>query len=578
MRLIKLSANKSSFKTIVFNRTGLSIIAAEKQDIQEKGGNKTFNSVGKTLTLAIINFCLGSKMNKAFKEYLPDWEFTLDFEIKDIPKSVIRNTNNQNEVIFNDKKIKLKSFTDELGESIFSLNNEIPYLSFRSLISRFTRLSKSEYTGFDKFGESEQPYPKLLNNSYLMGLDTDLVVEKGRLKEQLDQTKRSKDAIEKDPIFQPLSKDKKIQLRIIELDDEIKRLSGKLKIFQIADDYDKIRKESDKLTYDIGALAYQSKIIIQTIENIKKSLDIQPDIKRNGVVKLYEEVRLNFAENIKKRLEDVELFHSKIVADRTRNLNTEKQKFEKELKRIEEEKSQLGKERDDLIVYLNQHGALEEYTAMHNRLSNLQIEAHKLKESQNMLESLAKRKSETLIELNEQNIKGQNYLHEHNFSESNFATSFREISKSFYQDKAAGSILVNNNENLNTIRYDITAHIDSDAGDGVGNVKIFCFDLSMMLAKNNHNIKFIFHDSKLLDGIDPRQKAILLKTAYAKSLDNDFQYIISANQNDLEDIKEEFDNSELYDTIITKNKVITLKDSSDEDKLLGIHVDMNYEK
>ena len=577
MRLIKLSANKSSFKTIVFNRTGLSIIAAEKQDIQEKGGNKTFNSVGKTLTLAIINFCLGSKANKAFKEYLLDWAFTLDFEIDGIPKSVIRHTDNQNEVIFNGKKIKLKTFTDELGERIFSLNNEIPYLSFRSLISRFIRLSKSEYTDFDKFGENEQPYPKLLNNSYLMGLNTDLVVEKSRLKEQLDQTKRSKDAIEKDPIFQPLSKDQKIQLRIIELDDEIKRLSGKLKIFQIADDYDKIRKEADKLTYDIGALAYQSKIVIQTIENIKKSLDIQPDIKRNGVVKLYEEVKLNFADNIKKRLEDVELFHSKIIADRTKNLNTEKHKFEKELKKIEEEKARLGKERDDLIVYLNQHGALDEYMAMNSRLNNLQIEFHKLKESQNMLELLAKRKNETLIELNEQNIKGQNYLHDYRFSESNFATSFRELSKSFYQDKA-GSILAVNNEGTNTTRYDITAHIDSDAGDGVGNVKIFCFDLSMMLAKNNHNIKFIFHDSKLLDGIDPRQKAILLKTAYAKSLDNDFQYIISANQNDLEDIKEEFDNSELYDKIITKNKVITLKDSSDEDKLLGIHVDMNYEK
>ena len=577
MRLIKLSANKSSFKTIVFNRTGLSIIAAEKQDIQEKGGNKTFNSVGKTLTLAIIDFCLGSSTNKAFKNSLSDWEFTLDFELNNIVRNVTRRTNDQTFVILDSKKISIKTFTQMLGEEVFFLNNNITSLSFRTLIARFLRITKTDYAKFDKFEEKEKPYLQLLNNSYLMGLNTDLIVQKNKLKDQLDQTKNSKDAIEKDPIFQPFSKDKKIQLRIIELDDEIKRLSGKLKIFQIADDYDAIRKESDELTYDIGALAYQSKIIIQTIENIKKSLDIQPDIKRNGVVKLYEEVQMNFADNIKKRLEDVELFHSKIVADRTKNLNAEKLKFEKELKKIEGEKISLGKKRDDLIVYLNKYGALDEYTAIHNRLSNLQIESHKLKESQNMLELLAKRKSETIIELNEQNIQGQNYLHDHHFSESRFATSFRELSKSFYKDKA-GSVLVDNNEGTNTIRYDITAHIDSDAGDGVGNVKIFCFDLSMMLAKNNHNIRFIFHDSKLLDGIDPRQKAILLKTAYAKSLDNDFQYIISSNQNDLEDIKEEFDNSELYDKVIIKNKIITLKDSSDEDKLLGIHVDMNYEK
>jgi uncharacterized protein YydD (DUF2326 family) len=577
MRLIKLSANKSSFKTIVFNRTGLSIIAAEKQNIEEKGGNKTFNSVGKTLTLAIIDFCLGSSTNKAFKDSLPNWEFTLDFELNEVTRRVTRSTDNQTSVILDGKKISIKLFTQMLGKEVFALADTISSLSFRSLIARFLRITKTDYAKFDRFEEKENPYLQLLNNSYLMGLDTNLVIEKNRLKEQLEQTKRSKDAIEKDPIFQPLSKDKKIQLRIIELDDEIKRLSGKLKIFQIADDYDAIRKEADKLTYDIGALAYQSKIVVQTIENIKKSLDIQPDIKRNGVVKLYEEVKVNFAENIKKRLEDVELFHSKIVADRTKNLNIEKQKFEKELKRIEEEKSQLGKKRDDLIVYLNQHGALDEYVAINNRLNNLQIESHKLKESQNMLELLAKRRSETIIEISEQNIQGQTYLQNHHFSESTFATSFRELSKSFYSDKA-GSVLVSNNEGTNTTRYDITAHIDTDAGDGVGNVKIFSFDLSMMLAKNNHNIRFIFHDSKLLDGIDPRQKAILLKTAYTNSLDNDFQYIISANQNDLEDIKEEFDNSELYNKIITQNKVITLKDSSDEDKLLGIHVDMNYEK
>ena len=53
MRLIELRANKKSFHTVTFNQNGITVIAAIKETEDQK---KTYNSVGKSLTIALINF------------------------------------------------------------------------------------------------------------------------------------------------------------------------------------------------------------------------------------------------------------------------------------------------------------------------------------------------------------------------------------------------------------------------------------------------------------------------------------------------------------------------------------------
>ena len=54
MRLIRLSANRESFKPVMFNETGLTLIVGSKT----KGG-ETYNGVGKSLIVALLHFCLG---------------------------------------------------------------------------------------------------------------------------------------------------------------------------------------------------------------------------------------------------------------------------------------------------------------------------------------------------------------------------------------------------------------------------------------------------------------------------------------------------------------------------------------
>ena len=121
----------------------------------------------------------------------------------------------------------------------------------------------------------------------------------------------------------------------------------------------------------------------------------------------------------------------------------------------------------------------------------------------------------------------------------------------------------------------IEAKIQDDKGDAVSEVKIFCFDWTILEAKHNHKVDFLFHDSRILDGVDTRQVATMLRLASKECHQNGFQYIISANHNNLESLKMEMTEDE-FDDIILSNQILELNDLSNEGKLLGIQVDLDY--
>ncbi len=124
------------------------------------------------------------------------------------------------------------------------------------------------------------------------------------------------------------------------------------------------------------------------------------------------------------------------------------------------------------------------------------------------------------------------------------------------------------------MQFDIDAKIESDTSDGINNVKIFCYDLTLLFKGHNHNINFIFHDSRLFDGIDERQKTDIFRTVYEEFFNTNKQYIATVNQNQLDEIKRLL-TDEKFKKIIIDNTILTLTDESDSQKLLGIKVDID---
>jgi uncharacterized protein YydD (DUF2326 family) len=577
MKLIKLRANKDSFHTISFNKVGLSLIVAKKRTENERN---TYNSVGKSLSIALIHFCLASNKIPAFEEQLSGWEFYLEFEINDEPFISKRTTDKQDFIFLNDKEMSLADFRTKMAEKVFGIKNPVNYLTFRSLISRFIRPKRSSYDTYSDFIKEEQPYPQLLNTSYLLGLDIQRIIKKNDLKEKLESVKNLAVNIQKDSIMQSFflkdGGNEDVEIKIVKLEKKIEELQSNIDNFIVADDYNAIKKEADNISNSLRDLRNQAAKIRIAIANLGKSLNVKPDISRKRIEDFYAEAQVQLSDMIIKRLEEVESFNAKILDNRIAGLLKEKQHFESQLSGIESQISYLGKQENEKLQYLNSHGALDDYTQLTNLLAENKMNLLKLRQYKDLIKEYKTKQEEVKREFATENIDTVKYLSDIEPLIKKNILMFQSFSEQFYEGKYSG-ITIENNDNANKLRFDIKAKIEDDTGDGVNEVRTFCFDWTLLKGQYNHNVKFIFHDSRLVSENDPRQVATMLKIADSECRKNGFQYILSINQSTLDVLQKELNETE-YKSLIIDSEVLELNDISEENKLLGIQIDLNYAK
>ncbi|MBU1044196.1 MAG: DUF2326 domain-containing protein [Candidatus Omnitrophica bacterium] len=584
MILLELRANKSSFHPVKFNRNGISVILGRKESEIVRNKKKTYNSVGKSLTVRLIHFCLGCNPILEFGKKLPGWVFTLDFEIGGEKFTVSRATDSQNLLIKNGKNRTLNEFKKDLEGMLFSLDKKVKYLTYRSLISRFIRPKRSSYSEYNNFVYEEREYPRLINTAFLLGLDVERISKKYDLRMQSEKVDKLKKNMEKDPILKAFfqedsdsKKKKSLDIEIVDLQSKVNDLSHKLDNFNVAENFYEIRKEADELSSKLRTHENQATVINNSVRNIKKSLEVKPDISNKKVCDLYNNAKLTMNDMVVKKVSEVEQFNKKLLVNRGRRLSEEMVLLEAQLVEVEKTIKTLGKKRDEKLQYLNTHGALDEYSALHSQKNNYEIKLAKLKAYDDLTSTYKNQLESIKIEFGQENILTNNYLKEIKPLLNENIFFFKKFVDQFYENTKPG-IDVQNNDGQNSLRFDITAKIQGDTGDGISEVKIFCFDWLLLKCQRNHNMRFIFHDGRLLADMDPRQRATLFKLAFENthSEDGNLQYIISANQDTLDSIKAELTPEE-YQAIIQKNIILELTDKSHETKLLGIQVELDYE-
>lgn len=573
MRLIELRANKKSFHTVTFNQNGITVIAAIKETEDQK---KTYNSVGKSLTIALIHFCLGSNSNKEFLK-LEDWIFTLDFKIGSEEFTSVRSTINQKEIELNGEKYTLKEFNKILEEKLFRIKENTKYVTFRSLMPRFIRYGEDGYISNDRYIKKENPLATLLNNAFLLGLDTDLILKKADLREKelnISKLKAQLNNPEFKAIFGTENK-KDLEIKIVELETLINRYKKSIEEFVIAEDYNSIRKEADKISYDLKNLKNKASKLQIAISNIDKSLEIQPDISKEQIIQLYENAKFELGEMVIKKLAELEKFNSQILDNRKRKLIQEKRDFEFQLLEISKTISELGSQEDEKLQYLNSTGALDDYTKLNQALSDNEKKLHSLLQYKKLESDYKLFVEENKKDFTNENIITAKYIEQVDDLIKENIILFKYFVEKFYSEKNSG-ITILNNEGKNATRFDIKAKIQDDAGNAVKEVKIFCYDWTILKGKHNHNVNFLFHDSKITGDMDTRQVKTMFEVANNECKLNDFQYIISLNQSVIESLKSEM-TSEEHKELVTDRIKLILSDKSPEEKLLGIQIDLNYE-
>ena len=123
----------------------------------------------------------------------------------------------------------------------------------------------------------------------------------------------------------------------------------------------------------------------------------------------------------------------------------------------------VGKELDKALRYLNTHGALEDYNALNKTLNDMQTKLERLNEYQEILRTYKKKLKDVQSDFNTQNNETDSYIENIQDLLEEIMSTFRDLSKSFYEKKPGGIKIINNNS---VAIYKNIAYF-SDNGGGV---------------------------------------------------------------------------------------------------------------
>lgn len=572
MQLISLEANKPSFNTVIFNPKGLTLIIGKSTSTDK---NNTYNGVGKSLLLQIVNFCLGSNKISAFEQHLSGWEFTLNFKVGDEKYTASRSAKTQNKIYLNDKEFGQNAFNSEMGKILVIIPEDSPYLTFRTVLSRFYRAGRGSYVS-SLATAKERSFSSLVNNAFLLELDLDYVYQKRNTRKRFQELENFEKSFKKDPIIREYyTGDLDVEFEISRLTQDAIKLESDIKNYNLAENYAAIQAEADGMAEKLSQIKNRLYYLSTSIKNIKHSMTLYQDMDLEKVYSLYGEITQLFKEGTLQTLENVTTFHNSIHVKRSERLAKELKKLSSVL--LEEEKSniELQKAFDEKMKLLAKSRALDFFAAINSKLTGIKSKLSKLQDYKNISVHSKKEMAESLKELSSQDVSAIEYLESYKEQAHPVYLGFSDLANEFYQNVPAG-ISIQNNEGNNQERFKISAKIQNDASDGINEVKIFCYDLNNLINSRVHKLQSIFHDSRMFSDIDPRQRAILLQRAHSLTKACGKQYIATINEDQLTSLKEvltENEFKEIFDTV-----KLELKDDSPESKLLGIQVDMQYEK
>jgi len=572
MYLKKLKANKSTFHTIEFRPNNLNIILGSRSKSDDK--NNTVNGVGKTLSIKLIDFCLGCRQD-AHKEInkLTGWEFQLQFESNNSLNQIIRDVDND-KISLNSKELKLNQFKEYMQAEFYKNVEDYKFLSFRSLICRNLRIPKAAYVSWDKYKASEEAHISLLNNAFLLGLSVGLIINKIDLKDEINKIDKSSSYIRSDETIKSAIIGTDVRISISNVEKEVINLENKLKQFKISEGYNEVKASIEETKIKKNDLINQIVKCENIIDSINGNLDLKVDVTSRRVEELYAEAKIVFPEDMLKKMEDISKFHEKLLEGRKARLVKDKDSYKSEIKKLKKQLKELDSLINQNMDFIKDKVSTTEYESIQDRLTEYKIQLDKLNQYDNVMKGFEHSKAEIKAKLATDNVNALAYIDSIIAYKKELSEQFQKYVDYIYGENKYSGIDIVNNDGENKNRFDINVEIQDEDSGGVGNVKIFCMDLLIWERQINNNIDFIYHDGSLFSETDPRQCYKMLKLAYQVCEKRKRQYIVNMNYDMFDNIiKAATENDDkIFAKYLEESIRLRLYDDSPNSKLLGIQM------
>jgi len=574
----KIYANDKRFKAVEFQK-GLNVILAERTE--DSGEKDTRNGAGKTTLINVIHFCLGSdvKSLKLPLSDIEDLEFYIDITIGCKNITAKRSTAKSNYIIVNGDLADLPVSAekdDDSGEFFYKNDNWKKLLglclfdlqdglkpkykpTFRSLVSYFIRRGVDAYSRPFIHFRNQKTFDLQINNAYLLGLNWEHASEAQEIRDKSSTLNALNNAVKAGII----SSQGEMEAERVRLEKRIAEETKAIESFKVLPQYKELQEKSNTLTTAIHQNSNQLFTLRRKLSRYEESITSETPPEQSSVEKLYAEYGVFFAESVKKTLDEAKIFHTAVIENRKKFLKTEITEIKHQITKIENDISAFTEERAKLMSILQTHGALEEFSLLQAQVveKREQLEAVKIRLTE--LKDIAKQQKEIKARKLELDTKIQR---DYELSRPNWEKAvalFNESSLALYDEP--GNLIINTTEN----GYDFDVEIKRSSSEGVGKMKIFCYDMTLVeIFAEKSGIDFLIHDSTIYDGVDSRQRAHALQYAHERANEHDFQYICAMNSDMIpyDDFTEGFD--------INQFVRLTLGDKTPSDSLMGFYFEL----
>ena len=365
--------------------------------------------------------------------------------------------------------------------------------------------------------------------SYLLGLDWKISRKFQVLRGKEKGAKELGRAVHSGNLGPYFGRAADIRTRLAVVTRQVNQFKSQLDDFQIVPEYRSLEAEANEITSKINHLGEENFFDGNLIRNLKASLEEEDAPKLGDLDKLYAEAGVVLPELLRRRFNEVEVFHRTVIENRRSHLNSEITAAELRIESREQNKQNLDIRRQQIMHVLQSGGALEQYTAMREELGRNESEVETLRQRLETAEKLESTKTELEMERNllSQALRDDIYERKENIEEA--IVVFEELSEEL--SERAGSLTID--ATPNGPKFEVK--IESQRSKGITNMQIFCFDL--MLAELSHSRDrspgFLIHDSHLFDGVDERQVAKALQLGAEHAEKCGFQYIVTMNSDAL---------------------------------------------
>lgn len=534
MKLSKIYSNQKSFSEVIF-KDGINAIIAT--------GNKP-HSVGKTTLIQIINFCLlKSQTLEIFKkEEFKDYIFYLEIKLNNGKYITIKRNAKGNEIGIAINKINLYIYSkqdfnefSDIKKALYFLNQQIglqindKYLNIRDFINYFIKDTESMLSVFNGHNIRSNDYIWKSKFLDLIGFDGDILIKKHKCNEELKSIKQEKKTFEKYGFI-----DKKflknIDYEIENKQEHINTLKEELNqfnFFKLDTEYDcdlyKINEEKNSKLAERSRLIRRNKIIEKSLIN-KEYIDLK------RVEKIYNEMKINLNDSVKKSFEEVINFNESIVKERRKYLKAELEENNKKILDIDSLLENLEIKIKQITALVYEQDLFKKYNQISENIISLEKDLNILisqKKHLSIFNDKNEKIEEEIIEL----IEKSRQICEMFFG-SKFDLEFQKISKDLLDEICKITLSMNKQNNID-IKKSSNGSVDVKLGEAY--TKIYCFILAITAVLNYRNdnfFQFVIFDG-LFDSLGKEYKQRLVN--FLEKLNkNDIQVIFTSIEDELE--------------------------------------------